>query len=86
MTNWIKTSDKQPTEKGLYLVVYDISGYYIYDTCKWTPNLHEVAEYDFPENEYNRSGFYEYNNEWGEWGYYEIKALAWQPIEDYIEE
>lgn len=83
MTNWIKTSARQPTEKGLYLVVYNILGHHMYETCMWTPNLHDIDEYDFAEDEYNRSGFYEYDSEWG---YYEIKALAWQPIEDYIEE
>ncbi len=83
MTNWIKTSERQPTEKGLYLVVSDILGYHVYETCRWTPNLHDVDEYDFPDNICNHSGFYEYDDEWG---YYEIKPLAWQPIEDYVEE
>lgn len=83
MTSWIKTSERQPTEKGLYLVVYDILGCHVYETCRWTPNLHDVDEYDFEEDEYKRSGFYDYD---GEWGYYEIKPLAWQPIEDYVEE
>ena len=83
MTNWIKTSERQPTEKGVYLVVYDILGHHIYDTCRWTPNLYDIDEYDFAEEEYHRSGFYEYD---GEYGYYEVGVLAWQPIEDYIEE
>ena len=65
-----------------FFVVYNILGHHIYDTCRWASNLHKVDEYDFPKNEYNRSGFYAYD----EWGYHEIKALAWQPIEDYIEE
>ena len=82
MTNWIKTSERQPTEEDIYFVVYNILGHHIYDTCRWASNLHKVDEYDFPKNEYNRSGFYAYD----EWGYHEIKALAWQPIEDYIEE
>lgn len=67
----------------MYLVVYDVSGYHVYEICRWTPNLHEVDEYDFAEDEYNRSGFYEYDSEWG---YYEKKPIAWQPIESYIEE
>ena len=83
MTNWIKTSERQPTKKGLYLVAYRILNYIMYDTCTWTPNLrYDVDEYDFDNDEYNRSGFYAY----GELGFYEIKPLAWQPIEKYIEE
>lgn len=83
MTNWIKTSERQPTEENVYLVAYKIFDYIAYDTCRWTPNLHDIDEYDFAEEEDKHSGFYDYDSEWG---YYEIKALAWQPIEDYIEE
>lgn len=83
MTNWIKTSEREPTEKGLYLVAYKILGHIVYDTCRWTPNLYDIDEYDFDEDEYKRSGFYDHDSEWG---YYEIKTLAWQPIEDYVEE
>ena len=52
MTNWIKVSERQPTEEGLYLVVYDILGHLIYETCEWTPNLHNVDEYDFDLSEH----------------------------------
>lgn len=83
MTNWIKTSERQPTEKDVYLIVYDVLGHHVYDTCRWAPNLNDIDEYDFPDNICNHSGFYEYD---GEYGYYEIKPLAWQPIESYIEE
>lgn len=83
MTNWIKTSERQPTEKDIYLVVYDVLGFHVYETCRWTPNLHDIDKYDFPKYEYNHSGFYEYDSECG---YYEIKPIAWQPIEEYVEE
>lgn len=83
MTNWIKTSEREPTEENVYLIAYKILGCIVYETCRWTHNLYEVDEYDFPKDEYKRSGFYDYD---GEWGYYEIKSIAWQPIEDYIEE
>jgi hypothetical protein len=83
MTNWIKTSERQPTVKDVYLVAYQFLDFIAYDTCRWAPNLHEVDEYDFPEDICNHSGFYEYDSEYG---YYERKPLAWQPIEDYIEE
>jgi hypothetical protein len=43
-----------------------------------------VDEYDFDGEEYNRSGFYDYDSEWG---YVErTNVLAWKPIEEYIEE
>ena len=50
----------------------------------WAKNLHEVDEYDFADEQYNRSGFYDFDSEWG---YLEREnVLAWQEIESYTEE
>ena len=62
------TADSQLEDRKLYLVaansLCDISGY-SYLLCKYAEKLCEVDSYDFPENEYNHSGFYFY--EYGEY-------------------
>ena len=81
---WIKTSDRLPTENGDYLIAQQIFDYIIYDVVHWAKNLHEVDEYDFTDEQYNRSGFYDFDSEWG---YLEREnVLAWKPIESYTEE
>ena len=81
---WIKTSDRLPTENGDYLIAQQIFNYIIYDVVHWAKNLHEVDEYDFADESYNRSGFYDFDSEWG---YLEREnVLAWQEIEPYTEE
>ena len=81
---WIKTSDRLPTENGDYLIAQQIFDYIIYDVVHWAKNLHEVDEYDFADEQYNRSGFYDFDSEWG---YLEREnVLAWQEIESYTEE
>lgn len=84
MNNWIKVSDRLPTENGDYLIAQKILGMICYDVVHWAFNLHMIDEYDFYDEEYNRSGFYDYDSEWG---YLErTNVLAWKPIEEYIEE
>ena len=65
---WIKAKDKLPDKDGHYLVVKSIMGMFNkIDVCAFALNLHEVDEFDFPDE--NRPGWYEYDSETGnfEW-------------------
>lgn len=84
MNSWIKTSEQLPTQNGDYLIAQRILDHIVYDVVHWALNLRMVDEYDFDGEEYHRSGFYDYDSEWG---YVErTNVLAWKPIEEYIEE
>ena len=84
---WINLKDAQPTVNKDYLVVTHVNingkNHYIYDVCHWANNLRRDVPYDFDDDDYERSGFYDYD---GEAGYYEkIRVDAWQEIEEYEE-
>lgn len=83
--SWTNTSQKLPTKEGDYLVAISIYGKIIYDMVSWSNNLYKTYEWDFPKEQYNHSGFYGCDSEWG---YCEIlNVVAWMEIPEYkIEE
>jgi len=61
---WNKCSRILPPKEGQYLVVQNLFNVtQIIKTCFFTNNLHEVDEFDFPEEQC--SGFYNYDSEYG---------------------
>ena len=65
---WTKCTEKMPDKDGDYLVVRSIMGMFnIINVCAFTMNLHEIDEFDFPDEE--RPGWYEHDSETGyfEW-------------------
>lgn len=66
--NWIKCREQLPNKKGDYLVVKSIMGIYNkIDVCSFALNLHEIDEFDFPDE--HRPGWYDCDSETGyfEW-------------------
>jgi len=66
--NWTKCTDRIPNKDGEYLVVKSIIGMFNkIDVCAFALNLHEIDEFDFPDEE--RPGWYEHDSETGyfEW-------------------
>ena len=66
--NWTKCTDRIPNKDGEYLVVKSIMGMFNkIDVCAFALNLHEIDEFDFPDEE--RPGWYEHDSETGyfEW-------------------
>ena len=79
--SWKSMKEKMPSENGQYLVVIKIMDMYFYEVCYWANNLNDVDEYDFFGEEYNHSGFYKTDSEWGN---LEIPFVeAWTEIEPY---
>lgn len=66
MFKWIKCSDQLPEEKGYYLVVKQIFNFQLMDVVRFTNNLYEVDDLDFPKDRYDDvSGWYECDDEMG---------------------
>lgn len=71
--HWTKCSEKLPSTDGDYLVVKSIMGIYDkIDVCKFTLNLHNLDEFDFPDED--RPGWCECDSETG---YYEWTGIKY---------
>lgn len=81
MEKWISVKDRLPNKDGRYLVTYgyivDLNYRYI-KTVEFAENLTKLDNYDFPKNEYNRAGFYDYDSEYGYCE--ETNVLAWMEL------
>lgn len=95
--NWIPVTERlpeiDPNEPRItYLITIYVppkkrsESYYEVITACYTDNLHELEEYDFPDDSFKRPGWY---NEDSEAGYYEIgcpydqltpQVIAWMPM------
>lgn len=86
MEKWISVKDRLPSKNGRYLVTYGYivdSNYRYIKTVEFAENLTKLDNYDFPKNEYNRAGFYDYDSDFG---YYEVtKVLAWMELPEVYE-
>jgi len=75
---WISVTERLPEEDGKYLTVYNLN--IIPQTpwmkvCRFAKNLHEVDRYAFQKK---KSGFYEYDSEYG---YCEVSGIThWIPL------
>ena len=82
MDNWINVAECLPKNDGRYLCFVGNSVRPLY----FTKNLHSVDNFTFFRE--HRSGFYEYDSEWG---YYEWSGVThWMPMPlppmEYIEQ
>ena len=77
-TRWIPVSERLPEKKGDYLVTQKatFTDYVYISVVGYALNLYDVDEYDFADKK--RSGWYEYDSEWG---YRELDdVIAWMPL------
>ena len=75
---WIPVSERLPEERGSYLVTQKatFTDYEYISVIGYALNLYDVDEYDFADKK--RSGWYEYDSEWG---YRELDdVIAWMPL------
>lgn len=70
--NWISVKDRLPNEDGDYLVVRHYFQFKKMEVTSFTTNLHELDEWDFPEE--MRPGWYELDDETG---YYEKTGVTY---------
>lgn len=81
--NWKKYTNQIPNEDGQYLTVslYGKDGEIkLYSVHSWANKLRDHS-YDFDDEEYEHSGFYDCDPEWGT---YEVPNIeAWMEIEEY---
>ncbi len=82
---WHNITENLPTKNGNYLTVSHIKlsdgNHYIYEVRSWANNLREHSFY-FDDEEYEHSGFYSHDPEWGA---YEVSNVdAWCEIDEYI--
>ena len=77
-TRWIPVSERLPEKRGDYLVTQKatFTDYVYISVVGYALNLYDVDEYDFADKK--RSGWYEYDSEWG---YRELDdVIAWMPL------
>lgn len=75
---WIPVSERLPEKRGDYLVTQKatFTDYVYISVAGYALNLYDVDEYDFADKK--RSGWYEYDSEWG---YRELDdVIAWMPL------
>jgi hypothetical protein len=75
---WIPASERLPEKRGDYLVTQKatFTDYVYISVAGYALNLYDVDEYDFADKK--RSGWYEYDSEWG---YRELDdVIAWMPL------
>ena len=75
---WIPVTERLPNERdGRLLVCLKLSTGELWQSiCRYASNLHDVDEYDFPNE--NIQGFYYYDNEYG---YVKIENVThWMPL------
>ena len=63
MSEWISVKDRLPTESGEYLCYFQASHGEWMNVVRFTLNLEQVDDYNFSGK--NRSGWYDYDSEWG---------------------
>ena len=74
MFKWIKCSDQLPEENGYYLVVKQIFNFQLMGVVRFTNNLYEVDNLDFPKECYDGvPGWYERS---GVMGHYELDNIT----------
>ena len=73
---WIPCEERLPEKDGNYLVCHTICGKTTaVDIAGYAKNLRKVDKYDFTKN---KSGWYQYDSEYG---YYETDGInAWMPL------
>ena len=75
---WIPVWERLPEKRGDYLVTQKatFTDYVYISVAGYALNLYDVDEYDFADKK--RSGWYEYDSEWG---YRELDdVIAWMPL------
>ena len=75
---WIPVWERLPEKRGDYLVTQKatFTDYVYISVVGYALNLYDVDEYDFADKK--RSGWYEYDSEWG---YRELDdVIAWMPL------
>ena len=79
ITDWISVEKELPKEDGEYLVslktYFRVNCSYV-DLAYFTKDLYAVDDHDF-QNKKGIAGFYKRSSEWGA---YEVKPIAWQPL------
>ena len=82
--NWIPCSERLPEKAGRYLVTYgsNLDGYRQVCMKMYSPNLHNVDEFDFPNKK--RPGWYDYDSEYGHYEWDDV--IAWMPLPEVYKE
>ena len=86
--SWKNTMEQMPTKDGQYLTAksytfYDhgvLKRHVYYEVCEWANNLRDHS-FDFDDVEYEHSGFYYHDPEWG--AIEDNRVEAWMEIEEY---
>ena len=77
-TRWIPISERLPKEDGCYLVTAElVVGKSIVEISSFAKNLYSVDEYEF-SNKKGKSGWYNYDDDYGYWLNEEV--IAWMPL------
>lgn len=75
LNNWVSVSERLPKDNGAY-IAQSING--SIRILGFTRDAYKLDKYDFEEYKgKKKSLFYEYDSEYG---HYEIKCVAWQPL------
>lgn len=89
MSKWIK--DRNPDKDGQYLCIIGVRGvYYSQVLLSWTNDLYKIDTYAFArktgkyKNKKDRSGWYDYDSEWGYYSGWEV--FAWCELPEMPEE
>lgn len=76
MAEWISVKKRMPEKNGHYLCYRDGYAEGSIEVYRFAESLYDVDEQDF--REYKRSGFYDYDHEWG---YFEVGMIThWMPL------
>lgn len=72
---WIPCSERLPDKAGEYLVTHgsNLDGYRRVGIKMYSPNLHNVDKFDFPNKK--RPGWYDYDSEYGHYEWNDV--IAW---------
>ena len=77
---WISVTERLPDENGKYLTVFTVNTIPprpVIEVSCYAKDLYKIDKYDFQDKK-KKSGFYQYDSEWG---YFEMTDIShWMPM------